>query len=252
MKIGVFGNSVGVTEQTQSATKSFVTKLLEYYNAELVNNAVLLGSTERVAYELKKCKKLDLVLIFYSLPGFYFVPKFKQRDFKSIEPSQLKERMDSHRTYQFDKENIENGSIQNFLESEMKDFVEEQNHPSYNQRGVDPNQLTEALITYNNWFYDYDLQCNRHHASLLLIDTYLSAMKIPVIHCLHTKKDSIPSWFKFNSGIVDEEIQHFQINEYREEDWISSPNRINAEGNEIVFEKLKILSEQAFQKVAGK
>ena len=60
--------------------------------------------------------------------------------------------------------------------------------------------------------------------------------KIPVIHVTNYK---FPKWFKFTSGIVDEEIEEMSHNHLPYYvGYEKSENAMNAEGNKLIAEKL--------------
>ena len=78
------------------------------------------------------------------------------------------------------------------------------------------------------YFTSHDLIVNRHYGALTQIDQYITYKKIPVIHC--TLPRSIPTWFKFSSGIVDTEITKFQ---YSNSEYYCSHAKVNNAINEL-------------------
>jgi hypothetical protein len=67
---------------------SYITKIKNLYNANIVNFGVAQGSEERILFELKKTKKLDLAIIFHSAPDFMFVPS-QPRDYCTFDKDNL-------------------------------------------------------------------------------------------------------------------------------------------------------------------
>ena len=66
-------------------------------------------------------------------------------------------------------------------------------------------EVNTMLQNNRKFFWNADLQMNRHLGALIQIDQYCTVKQIPVIHFVHVQK-MLPSWFKFTSGIVDTEI----------------------------------------------
>ena len=82
---------------------------------------------------------------------------------------------------------------------------------------------------------------NRFLGSLLQIDQYMRAKNIPVIHVI--KEKTLPPWFNFSSGVVDFEIMKLvDSNAVPRGEWFV--NCVTAQGNELIFKKLKELVEE--------
>ena len=81
--------------------------------------------------------------------------------------------------------------------------------------------------------FNKDVNRNRFHGALSLIDDYVYAKKIPAIHVIH---DHIPGWFNFKSGVVDTDI--WNIEKGFSESFNKSVNGISEEGNSLIFNKI--------------
>jgi hypothetical protein len=86
MNIGLYGHSMA--QWTTKQPFSFGTKLVDHFNADIVNSGCAQGSEERILFELKKTKKLDLAIIFHSNPDFFFVPSYN-RDYTTLDRDSL-------------------------------------------------------------------------------------------------------------------------------------------------------------------
>lgn len=94
MNIGFYGHSMAQWERQQEF--SYITKIRDHFNANIVNHGVGMGSEERILFDLKKTKKLDLAIILHSAPDFFFVPSEK-RDFCTVDRDNLIEKVPSGR-----------------------------------------------------------------------------------------------------------------------------------------------------------
>ena len=90
MNIGLYGHSMASWQYQQPW--SYITKIQNLYNANIVNFGVAQGSEERILFELKKTKKLDLAIIFHSAPDFMFVPS-QPRDYCTFDRDSLLEKV---------------------------------------------------------------------------------------------------------------------------------------------------------------
>lgn len=100
MNIGLYGHSMAQWDRKQPF--SYITKIKDYFEAEIVSTGVAQGSEERILFDLKKTKKIDLAIIFHSNPDFMFIPSLK-RDLPTLDRDSLKYK-------------IPNGSIRDWLE----------------------------------------------------------------------------------------------------------------------------------------
>lgn len=94
MNIGFYGHSMAQWSRQQEF--SYITKVRDYFDANIVNHGVAQGSEERILFDLKKTKHLDLAIILHSSPDFFFVPS-EGRDFCTIDRDNLIEKVPSGR-----------------------------------------------------------------------------------------------------------------------------------------------------------
>ena len=74
MDIGIFGHSIASWDRKEPW--SYVTKLQKHFNANLVNIGVNMCSEERILFQLKKVKKIDIAIIFHCNPLNCFIPSW--------------------------------------------------------------------------------------------------------------------------------------------------------------------------------
>ena len=181
---------------------------------------------------------MDAAVIFHTDPDYYFAPFSPKRDFQCIKKADLE--------FKIKEGKLRGISVE---DATFKEIGEQANPFFFSGTHVNIPEAVSALSAFNEFFYDRDLQLNRHYGALMQIDQYLLHKHIPVVHCLHPRKNFIPDWFEFKSGVVETEFQKFQNNQYREDDFRISANNINSVGNAIIFKKLLPLIEQAFLKI---
>ena len=280
MNLGIYGHSLGKWDK--KLPFSFITKLKEHYNANIVNSGCGHGSEERILFELKKTKNLDLAIIFHSNSSSFFIPTW-HRDVDSFDQDYLLKTvgttdladMFKEVAFHFNneaefKEAIDiikqtpNAAALNFASAiNLKPFLEHLN--LWNTKGPafvkelitqitkdgDPNfykELFESLVLNKQYLWNPDLQKNRFEGALVLIDQYLDYRQIPVVHCLSHSSD-YPTWFNFKSGIVDSEIFKMQ---WRKDYYTTqkfTDNSVNEIGNEAIFQAILPLTVQAIEKV---
>jgi len=236
--IGFFGHSiVYANKHTKGQTKVFVDQISERFDGIAFNFGSILCSQERILYQLKtNGNSLDIAVIFHSLPQFYFAPRIPNRDFRSVNPLEFHEKINTIRDFN--------------VEAEIENQIADQIAPLFLiGTNIDRMDFIESLKYYNKYFYDFNLQMNRYQGALVLLDQYLTYKKIPVVHSIPKNDNIIPKWFKFNSGIVESKFQSFQYNQYRENDAMISSNNINQEGNNIIASELYDLIISAIEKV---
>ena len=107
------------------------------------------------------------------------------------------------------------------------------------------NNLIAALLGYKTYLHHADLQMNRYYGALLQIDQYCLSKNIAVVHCASPYK--LPNWFKFSSGVYNNDLCHFQKTYKNIYD--ASNNGISQQGNLVAFEKLKELINAARSRV---
>jgi len=216
MNIEFFGSSViGSNSFQPEKPKSFYDLILDHFNATSLNFMIAQCSEERILYNLKKTSEIDIAIIFHSTPQFIYFPNFT-RDFVVMHDHEI------------DNWN----SRQHFL-----DYVDafKQNKKDIVTNLYVPTESIDVSIIkdFMKFHFNRDVNRNRFHGALSLIDDYVYAKKISAIHVIH---NHIPNWFNFKSGIVDSDIWNIE-REYSES-FNKSVNGISEEGNNLVFNKL--------------
>jgi len=217
MNIGFYGHS----SCSYRSEDSLIDIVAAKTKSNIVNIGVRQGSEERVLWELKKTKNLDLAIIFHCPSNFFFLPDC-DRDFK----------LDSKFTNK--AEYIWN--IMDLKEMTDKNAFHQEHHRRFVAKFKSITKFVSAMNVFRTYFYDPDLVMNRYYGSLIQIDQYLLAKKINAIHVVSNRLP-IPTWFKFQSGIVNEEIASL-TEEYKSStsDWFV--NGVTADGNKIIADKL--------------
>lgn len=214
MNVGFYGHSNCAYRSKDSHIDIFA----ERFNANIVNIGVRQGSEERILFELKKTKNLDLAIIFHSEPQYLFLPGC-DRDFGLNNVNEL--RID----YLFNQWNNQ------FFQEHHKNFL---------LKFKDAETFHKIISYYKEYLYHPDLQMNRFYGSLIQIDQYITSKKISCIHVINPTV--IPRWFKFSSGLIDSEI--FNIinkNKLKSGEWFV--NCVNREGNLLIADRLTGLVE---------
>lgn len=212
MNVGFYGHSNCAYRSEDSLIDIVASNL----HANIVNIGVRQGSEERILFELKKTKNLDLAIIFHSQPHLIFVPN-ADRD---ISIKQI------------------TSSKSNYIFKEHMDDYHRVHHKKFVKLFKTAEQLESAFNSLKDYFYHPDLQMNRFYGSLIQSDQYLLSKKIPCIHI--TMANSIPSWFSFNSGIVDNSIMTLiEEHKLKPNEWFV--NVMTKEGNAVVAERLTAL-----------
>jgi hypothetical protein len=182
-------------------------------------------SQERILMEVKKYKlPMDFAVISHAGTMNTYFPSWNH-DFQSakIPPSNIK----------YWTENKKDAT--RFLFSGGEFFTERtMDHRDYDYMMW--YEVHEHLKTYKRLHYNPDLQKNRAHGALMMLDHYLKNRNIKVIHLINN--DDIPHWFKFTHGIVDSEILHYQDNPPYSTSYSKSLNAINEEGNIVAANKI--------------
>jgi hypothetical protein len=206
-RIGYYGHSICTASASPG---SYQQLLLERFpTLEIANTGAGNCSEERILYELKKTKNLDIAVIFHYRPGSIFVPESNR---------------DIYTTHRELKETIE---YQWEFEIESNKF-----------RTIFPNSKTlfDTLDLYLTYLSNPDLAKNRFESALLAIDSYCLSGRVKYV--LHVPyKDYIPSWFSFRSGVVDQELvtyAHLQGHQ-------TNPNNVQDGMNELIANRLETL-----------
>lgn len=220
MHIDFFGHSIAGRKHV-GKSDTFADIVLNKYQATNQNVGVAECSEERILYELKKSQqKIDVAVIFHANPAFYFVPTLT-RDYHKMPDHHIDDAV-AYNCPVF---------IPEIAEDRMVDRTK-----TYGT--VDKDDFISAIRHYQKYYHNTELARNRYYGALIQIDQYLAFKKIPVIHCV-SKKEWIPNWFKFTTGIVDYEIAPMQ---FRDSQWAchytQSDNAVTYEGNLIIADKL--------------
>ena len=226
MKIEFFGSSIIGSNTFQiEKPKSFYDLILDHFNASSLNYMIAQCSEERILYNLKKTSEIDIAIIFHSTPQFIYFPNFT-RDFMV---------MQDHEIDDWDNR-------QHFL-----DYVDafKQNKRDIVTNFSVPTEPIDASIIkdFMKLHFNRDVNRNRFHGALSLIDEYVYSKKIPTIHVIN---DHIPGWFTFKSGIIDEDI--CEIEKEYSVSFNKSVNGISEEGNNLIFNKLIGLIQSTIQR----
>jgi hypothetical protein len=221
MKIGFYGHS----NCAYRSSDSFIDIIANHFGAEIVNTGVKQGSEERILYELKKTKQLDLAVIFHSIPSSIFLPNCN-RDLVLRDMSDIR--------------------MQYLLFEQEKDITVD--HEDYNQtlkkQFYDIETFKNVLEVHKNYFYNPDVLLNRYYGALIQIDKYLIDKQIPTIHVL---EKTLPRWLSLQSGIVDFNIMKLTKQHRLLPDKRFVSNCITIEGNLKVADNLKLLMNQILQ-----
>jgi hypothetical protein len=212
--IGFYGHS----NCAYRSDDSLIDILANNIGSTIVNTGVRQGSEERILFELKKTKDLDLAIIFHSEAQFIFVPN-ADRD---ISIKQI------------------TNSKSNYIFADHLNTYHQIHHKKFVELFKNPEELEAAVHYLKTYFYHPDLQLNRFYGSLIQIDQYLTTKRIPAIHVV--SPNTIPNWFKFTSGIVDTEIiQLVKSHALIAGEWFV--NIINKEGNRAIAKRLQEIIE---------
>lgn len=207
--IGFYGHS----NCAYTGEGSLIDLVANHFQSNIVNIGVRQGSEERVLFELKKTKQLDLAIIFHCKSEFIFIPN-ADRDISS---------------------KLIDESRANYLFDNFNNQHHQEHHKKFTELFKTPDELITAINYLRSYFYHPDLQLNRFYGALLQIDQYITTKQIPTIHVII--KNSLPSWFKFTSGIVNESIINiFDDHKLNPNEWFY--NCTTKQGNGLVANEL--------------
>jgi hypothetical protein len=216
MNFGFYGHSAACWAEFPIYGKtSFIDKIIDHYDAKLVNKGVPQGSEERILYDLKKTKKIDLAVIFHSQASKIFIPR-TSRDLDLND-------VDRKKIFYLWKSNPNESDL---LAIKNDYFA----YGHFKETFEDINIFMDTVYLYKKYLYDPDLILNRFYGSLIQIDQYLLTKNIPAIHIYKSQK--MPTWFKFTSGITAEGIEKICEDYYE----IGLPNNINELGQEKIYQ----------------
>ena len=226
MKREFYGSSIMGSNTFQiEKPKAFYDLILDHFNASSLNYMIAQCSEERILYNLKKTSEIDIAIFFHSTPQFIYFTNFT-RDFIY---------MNDDRVDDWDNR-------QHFL-----DYVDafKQNRKDIVTNFSVPTEPIDASIIkdFMKLHFNRDVNRNRFHGALSLIDEYVYSKKIPTIHVIN---DHIPGWFTFKSGIIDEDI--CEIEKEYSVSFNKSVNGISEEGNNLIFNKLIGLIQSTIQR----
>lgn len=269
MNIGIYGHSIAYYKNND--TNHFISLLQNHFKAKIVHTGIVQCSEERILFNLKKTKNLDLAIIFHVPPYNIFVPSWN-RDISTVDKDTFNKKIVPKEWIEqiglFDKEDqineflelfekIPNGAIFQILEhleiniedytNEIKQWFDGNNEPIKNvinkyAEQIDQvdffNEMYTALDLQKKYLSHPDLQMNRYYGALIQIDQYLTSQNIKAVHFLD-KESWYPKWFDFTSGPYDREIQKIQkpTSPYYV-GYHTSSNAINKEGNQLIFKRI--------------
>lgn len=218
MKIGFYGHSAASWAGFPlNGVNSFIDKIVEKYDATLVNCGVPQGSEERILFELKKTKQVDIAVIFHSTASYIFLPKCA-RDV-SVHDAGIRK---AARLWN-------QNPAQEAIEAVKKDYF---SYGKIKEVFGDIETFVHTMSLYTEYLHHPDLQMNRFIGSLVQIDQYLAAKNIPAIHVYTGNK--LPSWFSFSNGRIATDVQALTETHYA----IGLPNNVSVEGQVAIAYRL--------------
>lgn len=277
MNIGIYGPSIALYDEGDP--NHFITLLKKYYKGNIVSSGVAQCSEERVLFELKKNKKLDLAIIIHCAPYNIFVPSWS-RDITNIDKDTFKNKIDLLKwleSINIDPEEMydsldwfsrvpysavlellkhygyditEHRDVAGAYLSGNNNLVREKFIETVKKAKDDINYycgLFDALMSNKKYLSHPDLTMNRYYGALIQIDQYLENMNIPCVHLLD-KQSWYPKWFRFKSGPTDNTLAALQRDPKYFVGYKSSSNAVSTEGNRLIFNKIV---ELATSSIAG-
>ena len=221
MNIGFYGHSASCWAKFPIYDEvSFIDKIVERYQANLINFGVPQGSEERILFELKKTKQIDLAVIFHSMPKFLFLPGAR-RDVDITDIGQRKA------SYLWEEKSTDNESLESF----RNDYF---SYGGIKENFKEIELFVAAMGLYHEFLYHPDLQMNRFYGALCQIDQYVTNKHIPTVHIYNSK--AIPSWFKFSSGVIADDVETACKTYYK----IGYPNNVSLEGQSVIADLLSV------------
>lgn len=216
-RVGFYGHS----NCAYRSPDSFIDILSNQFNAEIVNIGTRQGSEERVLFELKKTKNLDLAVIFHCPHNLLFIPG-SDRDFA------LGKQITKKAEYMWRKQQSESlNASWNFHKEHHTKFIE---------KFETPDKFIQVMSDYRIYLEHPDLVMNRFYGALIQIDQYLSSKNINAIHIV-IPEVAMPTWFKFQSGVVENTVADLLEEHASSDQWFV--NCITQQGNILVAERLK-------------
>lgn len=270
MNIGIYGPSIAKYLDTHPW--HFINLLKSHFNANIVHAGIAQCSEERILFNLKKTKKLDLAIIFHAPPYNIFIPSW-HRDITNVDKTTFNKKItirewahsmdwgasnDEIDQFVEAMDKIPNGACFQLLEDyqihfdnysdafekwsmgDNKDIIDLLKD-KVRQQNDDENfykELWNAFELYKKYLHHPDLQMNRYYGALIQIDQYLKYKNIRCVHVLDKEK-WYPNWVQFSSGPTEKSLQKIHTENspyfvgYQESD-----NALNEQGNKIIFDKI--------------
>ena len=210
--VGFYGHS-NCAYRSEDSLVDLLAKKIGY---SVINTGVRQGSEERILFELKKSKNLDLAIIFHSEAQYIFIPD-ADRDISIKQITRTKS---------------------NYIFSDHLNLFHQLHHKKFVELFKTSEEFESAVTYLKTYFYHPDLQLNRFYGSLTQIDQYLLSKSIPALHII--SPNTIPNWFTFKSGLVDTDIMN-TVPKYalQPNEWFV--NVVTKEGNLVIANKLETL-----------
>lgn len=214
MNIGFYGPSTVCWHNSTNNT-SFIDQISKHFAAQVVNVGVPQGSEERILFDLKKTRKLDIAVIFHTLPRYIFLPMCD----RDVSLDCVKPRKAQLLWTESDPRKVPD------LEKFKHEFFR---YGGIAEKFTTVEEFVEAMGIMREYFYHPDLQTNRYQGAMLAIDSYLASLDIPVFHAVvpaHT-----PQWLMPKSGTVNTELSGWNWTLVNNQN-PHNPNNLTAEQN---------------------
>jgi hypothetical protein len=248
--VGFYGHS----SCAYRSDDSFIDMLAQRLNFKIKNIGVRQGSEERVLYELKKTKGLDLAIIFHCPHDHIFLPEC-DRDFavgmnfeKKVRyvwrDGKEKQKLPADwADYDIEKHVIVGKTIDRWAQRPLEELTSSQDfhnehHKKFMAKFGSPETFIDAIKIYRKYFEEPDLIMNRFSGALVQIDQYLQFKNIKAIHIVGNNI-TLPPWFKFQNSLVDDVIP--DILDKHDVGNVFFVNNIDKEGNLLVADRLEQL-----------
>ena len=230
LHIGFYGHS---TASCAGDPRSYIDQIAEQLDAKIVNIGAAQGSEERILFDIKKTKTIDIAVIFHSAtPRYIFLPSCDRDISINAVPENKSNILWSERD---DRKNVTPEEFENefFSYGKIKEVFE------------DPAVFAETMRLNKKFLSHPDLVKNRYEGARYLIDLYC-LKKIPkVIHAIDHYQEKIGPWFEFQSGIVDYELGKIAKKHYSP----GVPNNLTNKGNNLMADKIvEIINKQGWNK----
>jgi len=190
LNIGFYGHSTSCWAGSENNI-SFIDQIKEKFNANIVNIGVPQGSEERILFDLKKTKELDIAIIFHSNPKFIFLPGCLRDISISNVPGRKAQYLWS-----------ENHSQPISQDKHEQEFF---SYGQIKEVFKTTEEYVNAMTCYKEYFYHPDLITNRYYAAMSSIDNYLMNKKIKSYHIIQPNYLQAHPWATIKSGYVDNE-----------------------------------------------